>query len=106
MISLPQKPPIILKYYKFGPQLNLMHVALPIVGKLQSLSINGNRLTKIAPELGRCKALRNLNLQTNQIPTIPESFTNLQVYFLLAINHRNAQCLLFAYNKLDGVCYP
>lgn len=48
-------------------------------GQLQTLAMNGNRIQRIAPQLGQCQTLRFLHLQANKIETIPEELTSLEV---------------------------
>ena len=47
--------------------------------KLVTLSLNGNWLERVPPEIGKCQALRFLNLQTNHLTELPDEIAQLVV---------------------------
>ena len=54
-------------------------------GELQKLTINGNLLTNVAPELGQLSKLREFHLQGNELTDLPEELCNLEV----SLQYRN-----------------
>ena len=50
-----------------------------VAGALQKLTINGNRLSSIAPELGQLSNLKDLQLQGNELTQLPEEICDLKV---------------------------
>lgn len=52
---------------------------LVIAGALQKLTMNGNLISSVAPELGQLSKLRELHLQGNELTALPEELYNLEV---------------------------
>lgn len=52
-----------------------------LAGALQKLTMNGNQLSSIAPELGQLSSLKDLQLQGNHLTELPDQICDLKVSF-------------------------
>lgn len=52
--------------------------SVPSAENLVGLALNGNQLTCVAPEIGRCASLTTLSLQFNRLQNVPQQLTELQ----------------------------
>ena len=50
-----------------------------VAGALQKLTMNGNQVSSIAPELGQLSNLKDLQLQGNNLTELPDQICDLKV---------------------------
>lgn len=71
--------------------------------KLETLSLNGNRIQQLPPTLGQLKALRTLNLSGNQISEFPSGLGSLRHLDLLDLSRNQIQNVPTEVSELQAI---
>lgn len=71
--------------------------------KLETLSLNGNRIQKLPPGLGQLRALRTLSLSGNQISEFPPGLGSLRNLDLLDLSRNKIQSVPVEVSELQAI---
>lgn len=71
--------------------------------KLETLSLNGNRIQMLPPSLGQLKALRTLSLSGNQISEFPSGLGSLRNLDLLDLSRNKIQNVPLEVSELQAI---
>lgn len=71
--------------------------------KLETLSLNGNRIQQLPPTLGQLKALRTLNLSGNQFSEFPSGLGTLRHLDLLDLSRNQIQNVPAEVSELQAI---
>lgn len=71
--------------------------------KLETLSLNGNRIQQLPPTLGQLKALRTLSLAGNQISEFPSGLGTLRQLDLLDLSRNKIQNVPAEVSELQAI---
>ncbi|MEQ2158790.1 hypothetical protein GOODEAATRI_015953, partial [Goodea atripinnis] len=71
--------------------------------KLETLSLNGNRIQQLPPTVGQLKALRTLNLAGNQITEFPLGLGTLRQLDLLDLSRNSIQSVPAEVSDLQAI---
>lgn len=71
--------------------------------KLETLSLNGNRIQMLPPSLGQLKALRTLSLSGNQISEFPSGLGSLRNLDLLDLSRNKIQTVPLEVSELQAI---
>lgn len=71
--------------------------------KLETLSLNGNRIQQLPPSLGQLRALRTLNLSGNQFSEFPPGLGTLRHLDLLDLSRNKIRNVPSALSELQTI---
>lgn len=106
-VRLPASVPSVRFYKVFNLRMFLSSAELPAeigkLKKLETLSLNGNRIQQLPPTLGQLRALRTLNLSGNQISEFPPGLGTLRHLDLLDLSRNKIRSVPAAVSELQTI---